>query len=398
MGLFDRFFGPPDRDQFARMMMDAIQKAGETAPLRYDAEQYRLLLEGEKNELNLVNAYNEYCTAPKDRREVVFRNFVRTWFTYRRETPEEFEDVRTDLLPGIRTRMSFEIAGLRLEAEKGAKLDWPYRVLAESLGVGLVYDLPESMMWLQQPMLDKWDVTFDRAIEVACGNLRDISRNSMEQVGPGIWRSPWRDNYDPSRMLLHDFIRSHEVAGDPVVMVPNRDTLLLAGSEDEQALENLAALAEEAYEHPRPISGMVYCLSADNQWLPFTPGDSRKFKVLRIKSVGRDYAEQTEALKALHDKTGQDVFVAAFSAMEKHDTGEIRSYCVWSKEVSTYLPRTDDIFFFMPDGKEGGDVIATVPWERAQAVLGGMMKPLGLYPERYLVEDFPAEDQLAALR
>ena len=30
------------------------------------------------------------------------------------------------------------------------KLDWPYRVLAGSLGVGLVYDLPESMLQVQR--------------------------------------------------------------------------------------------------------------------------------------------------------------------------------------------------------------------------------------------------------
>src|SRR5262245_10940932 len=115
MGLLDRFFGPPNKDKFARMMLEAIRKAGEDAPLRYDAEQYRLVREGDqKNELNLGNAYNEYCAAPKDKREILFQNIVRTWFNYRREIPSEFEDVRHDLLPGIRNRSFFEVTALKM--------------------------------------------------------------------------------------------------------------------------------------------------------------------------------------------------------------------------------------------------------------------------------------------
>jgi hypothetical protein len=30
-------------------------------------------------------------------------------------------------------------------------------------------------------------------------------------------------------------------------------------------------------------------------------------------------------------------------------------------------------------------------------IAGDLMKPVGIYPERYLVDDFPSETQLAAL-
>jgi hypothetical protein len=403
MGFLDKFFGPPTKDKFARMMLDAIRKAGEKAPVRYDAEHFRLYREGEgKNELNLTNAYHEYCAAPAEKRPVIFKNLVRTWFSHRKEIPEEFDDARQDVLLGVRNRAVYEIARLTVGREDGPKFDWPYRVLAESLGVGLVYDLPESMMQVQQHTLDQWKTTFDEAFEVALGNLGQISRHGLERAAPGVWVSPWRDNYDPSRMLLLDFIRHHKVAGDPVVMVPNRDTLLLAGSGDEGALGRLVAMAEEAYEQPRSITGMAYRLTGDGEWVPFLPGGShphhQKFKLLQVKTIGGGYGDQADALNALHEKTGKDIFVASFSALQKKETGEVRSYCVWSEGVVSFLPRTDDIFFFRPRGSEEGDVVATAPWGRAQAVLGDMMKPVGLYPERYLVEAFPSDEQLAALR
>src|SRR5262249_50330402 len=168
----------------------------------------------------------------------------------------------------------------------------------------------------------------------------------------------------------------HEVAGDPVVMVPNRDTLLLAGSADENGLGRLAALAEEAYEQPRSTSGMAFRLTEEDEWVPFLPRRShpeyRRFKLLQVKTLGGDYADQGDALKALHQKTGQDVFVASFSALQGKETGEIRSYCVWSEGVVSFLPRTDDIFFFRPKDGEG-DTVAKAPWDRAQVALGDLM-------------------------
>jgi hypothetical protein len=400
MGLFDRFFGPPSKDKFARMMQDAICQAGEEAPVRYDPERFRLHGEGEvKNVFNLTNAYNEYCAPPKEQRQALFKNLVRTWFSHRREIPEAFEDVRHDLLPGVRGRAVYEIAGLTVGREQGAKFDWPFRVLGGSLGLGLVYDLPESMMQVQQHMLDTWGATFDQALGCALQNLRRVSGVGLVPAAPGVWASPWRDNYDPSRMILTDFIRRHEVAGDPVVMVPNRDTLLLAGSDDEGGLGRLAVMGGEAYEQPRSVSGMAFRLTGEDEWVPYLPGmgqpSRERFTLLRVKTLGGEYGDQAEALKALHEKTGEDVFVASFSALKKNDTGEVRSYCVWSEGVVALLPQTDDIMFFRPTSSGDGVIVATATWEQARAVLGERMKPAGLYPERYRVEGFPSAEQLA---
>jgi hypothetical protein len=55
------------------------------------------------------------------------------------------------------------------------------------------------------------------------------------------------------------------------------------------------------------------------------------------------------------------------------------------------------VFFVRPKGEGGGEVVATAPWERVAAVVGGLLRPAGLYPERHLVEGFPSGEQLAAL-
>jgi hypothetical protein len=59
-------------------------------------------------------------------------------------------------------------------------------------------------------------------------------------------------------------IRELEVKGDPVAMVPNRDTLLVTGWADEPGLARMAALAEDAAGHPRPVSGVSVRLEGDS--------------------------------------------------------------------------------------------------------------------------------------
>ena len=65
--------------------------------------------------------------------------------------PEDFEDVKPDLMPVVRSRSHFDLNGLRGEVESGSPITWPYQVLGEHFGVGLVYDLPDSMRSIRKP-------------------------------------------------------------------------------------------------------------------------------------------------------------------------------------------------------------------------------------------------------
>jgi uncharacterized protein YtpQ (UPF0354 family) len=219
------------------MLKRAVEKAGETRVIHYDAEQFTLQGQGERQNLfNMTNVYNEYCAAPRDQKQAIFDNFVRTWFASGKDMVEDYESAKPDILPGVRNRMLFEHAMMKMKVDGKGDLCWPYRPLGQHLGIGLVYDLPSSMMQIQQHSLDQWQVPFEDAYEVACENLQELTKHVLEQEAQGVWSSPWRDNYDPSRMLLLDYIRHHEIVGDPVVMVPNRDTLLLTGSKDAKGL------------------------------------------------------------------------------------------------------------------------------------------------------------------
>ncbi len=392
---------PVGQDEFADLLIEAVRAAGDAAPIRYEADKFRLVTDGEDKQIfNLTNVYREYCSASPDKKKTLVRNAVRSWFSRLKGVPDSFEDAAPDLLPVVRNRSAFEFIRLRTRLEDMGSPNWPYRPLAGHLGVGLVFDLPESIVQIQQHQFDEWGVSFEDAFETACRNLWEISLHQFDSPQPGVWVSPWRDNHDIARLLLPDLIKHHEVNGHPVLMLPNRDTLLLTGSDDEEGLAYLAERVREAVEQPRFLTGCAFSLIEDylDAYLP--PVGHPQFDalhLLRVQSLGRDYGEQQELLNALHEKIGEDVFVASFSALQNKETSRLHTYCVWSDGVDSLLPETDRVFFVRQVEDDKGEMVCGADWDRVQEVVGELLMPQGLYPERYRVDEFPTPEQLAKL-
>jgi uncharacterized protein YtpQ (UPF0354 family) len=396
----DRPPGTPDRDAFAAMIIEQLRRAGEKAEITYDAQAFRLRVQGEHtNVANLNNLYGEYLRAGPAERARLVRNYVRSWFAPLKGLPEDFEDLHPDLLPSVRPRAYIELNLLRMRLQGIDHPAWPYRPLGRHLAVSLVYDLPESLVQLQQRHLDDWKVTFADALDRAVANLRGISGHRFEEAGPGVWRSPWQDNLDASRLVLPELLSGHDVEGEVVAMVPNRDTLLFTGSQDEEGLARLAELATQAYEHARSISGVALRLVGDD-WQPFLPAQEHpayeRFRLLAIRSLAGDYSDQKELLDQLQEGEEDPAYIAPCTAMRDKETGAAFSYCVWAEGAHAWLPRADVVVFYSHD-EENGQVLGSAPWEEVMEVAGGLLAPLDLYPERYRVRVFPSEEQLEAL-
>lgn len=396
MGVFDRFLGPPNRDKFARMMIDSIVAAGETRSLEYDSEQFRLTCDNQH--FHLSNAYEEYCAASNDIRDAYIKRYTRGWFLARKEIPDAFEDARPDVLLKLRNRSYFERMRLHCLIND-IEFSSMYRVISPHLAVGLVYDLPEAVAEVNRTRLDVWDISFDAALEVAIENLWDISREGTFVVlDDSVYVSGWRDTYDASRILLDELVLHLEVAGDPVALVPHRDMLIVTGSQDTSGLSLAAKLAEDAFGGPRPLSGIAIRRDPSGQWIPFLPPvdhpEYRRFRLLEVQTLGQAYNDVKKMLEDYHEQIGDDVFVATYTAVEDKSSSEVSSYCVWTQGCQALLPRTDKVAFVRQDD----DNPVLVDWCAVEADLGGLMIPVeGMYPERFRVEEFPSEAQLAAL-
>jgi hypothetical protein len=134
-----------------------------------------------------------------------------------------------------------------------------------------------------------------------------------------------------------------------------------------------------------------------DDWVPWMPEAShplyREFRLLSVQSIGQDYSEQKAGLDRLHERTGEDVFVASYNAIRNDETGASQSYTIWPGGIRSWLPRADFIAFTeSPD-----DEPHIYTWDQAVPVVGGLMKSLGLYPERFAVSEFPSKEQFVAM-
>jgi hypothetical protein len=267
--------------------------------------------------------------------------------------------------------------------------------VGEHLLASVAYDWPESVQSINRSNLEAWGVTIYEALEVARENLRDTMLG-FSKIGDSLVTAMTGDSYDVSRLLLTDWVAELGMAGRPVAMVPNRDTLLITGEGDEAGLRMMLGLAEEALREPYPLIGGALVLEAGEwvDWLPPEGHPSRgPFRRLRLDWIGPEYTEQKRLLEEVHPRTGEDPFVASFSAVAT-EGGDRLSYCVWGEGVDSLLPETD-LVFLMKRGVDGPAASGT--WGRVVEVAGDLMEPTEHYPARYRVRAFPDESQLARI-
>jgi hypothetical protein len=263
------------------------------------------------------------------------------------------------------------------------------------LAVGLVYDLPDSMRSISHANLEAWGVTFYEAMEIARENLMKLPSKFMgPPEGEGVYLSVTRDSYDAARLLLPDLIRHFQVKGDPIAMIPSRENLIVAGSEDADGLAAMLTMAGESLKEPHPISGIALRLDGD-EWTPWLPDVSHPsyqgFRELQLQTLGQDYATQKDLLDKVNEKNGDDVFVPTFSVIKAPD-GRLLSYATWTTTTNTLLPKTDTLVLGRPGGQP-----RMVEWERVVDLVGDLLEPLDIYPPRYRVREFPSEDKLEAM-
>jgi len=400
----DFLFGPPTRDNFAKLVMAELQRKGKSQALKYDADKF-MIERADEGFVNLANLYHEYCQTPRAQRNKVLDRFVRGCLgTTGFELPEDFSDIHPDLLPVVRSRFYLESVILQSRARGGEGITVPQQAIGEHLALSLVYDLPQAMRSIIQDDLDKCGITFYEAVEAAKSNLEqmgNVAFASLQGQANGVYISATGDNYDASRLVMLDLVRKMPVRGEYVAMVPNRDTLIITGSEDTAGLDVMCKVAEDSFQKPRPISTVALRLVGDEweSWLPDVNSPSyARLHELRLRTIGMEYNDQKELLDQIHQQTGEDLFVASFSAIKQKDSGRITSYSVWSEGVDTLLPETDDVILLRPDlSSDNVSVVAAGSFDRVRDVAGDLMEPIGSYPERYRVSEFPSEQQLAEI-
>ncbi|MFP2930125.1 hypothetical protein ACLESO_33995 [Pyxidicoccus sp. 3LG] len=388
-----------EKDAFAQKAIEALRAAGVPGEPRYEPEHFRIQTQdadgGAGMTFFLTNFYREYQATPPERRGEVLARLTKVNLPV--GAPESYAQARPDLMLVVRPRASFELLAAHTGGPLGAKSPVSWRPLGEVLAVALVQDTPDAMRYVPPEDLERWGVSFDQAHADALSNLRRRGVEPLTPVAPGACALSTNDSYGASRLLLAEVVRRCEVRGEPVALVPNRDTLLITGSSEAQGLLKVAEVAQLAIQAPRPVDGRALRLTAEG-WKPFLPepGSPARsiLQKLAVTSQARDYQEQAERLEQQHAQEGTDLFVAGYIP-ESDEHGRSFGQAVWVSGIDALLPRADVVLFM--DGELGprAPPVAVVRWDLVVRDAGLLLMPeLGLYPERYRVTGFPSKEQL----
>ena len=392
MDLVNWLFGPPTKDQFAASLIAAFRNAGDPRKFEFDNDEFRLKV-SEGTEINLANFYVEHCQLPRNERKAQIRHIVQTFMSAEDELPSSFDDARSNLRPKIWTRATFADLDLRQRLNDGKRFETPLYPLGDHLLTAVVYDLPTSIRSLSEEDLEKWGISYYEAIEIACTNLREAS-NAYSKIGEGFYSAISGDSYDPARILLKDLVMSWDVGGDHVAMVPQRDAMYVTGSDDELGLKIMVDLAEMTLkDNLRPLSPVPLRL-VDGEWedweFPKSHPEYARYHRLEHQYFGELYESQKVLLDAIHEKEEFDVYVASFSGIQHDTKGELWSYCVWTKDCDSILPKTD-LVMLNPSGEP-----YPCKWDDVVKIVGDLLEPVeDLYPIRYRVRSFPTDEQLS---
>lgn len=385
-------WGKPTMAKFAQELLLALRDAGDTRQLQYSAEEQQLTGDGV---INLANLFAEHCRLDAAERSLHVQRVALSFVSANDEPPASYDDARTNLRPKIWSRASLQFLDLEAKIQGNDPLDLPGYTVGSHLVSTLVYDLPHSMRSVSQSALDDWGVTYYQAMEDALQNLHE-QPNAWAVMGGCLHSSVTCDSYDSSRIMLHDFIRQLELSGEPIAVAPTRENLFVTGEDDTGGLELLLSLSQDAVDKdPRPLSPLPLKL-VDGEWEQWRPQASHplgpQVHNAEVQFLGELYAQQKQLLESLFESELRDTFVASYTVIrgKGSEDADMRSYCVWSRNVRSLLPETDWIMLVDEDG-----VQASGSWDHVSRIVGDQLQREDhWYPVRYHADGFPSPDQL----
>lgn len=399
MGFFDLFKSKPSTHKFAQIVIKYARSQGIAQTMHFDEAEFRLVVgENGSHILNLHNAYRDYCAAAKSQRDHVLLKY--TAGLQVNGIPDDFVSARKHLMPSLKPRGQGEYLRLTsLMQDKPMSYQEAALPFGEDAMLMLAYDTEHSMALVNQSNYETWNISLENALKVALDNLRDRTDDKFVNLGDGVVAGVWEDAYDSSRILLPDLIYRAGCGSDPVLMVPTRGRFLLCAANSSTSQLKMLEHAQDCMEQEgRVVSACMYKLR-EGKVVSYTPDNADvldRLKNLQTTQRAEDYSSQKELLEALHDKTGEDIFVATYTVLKNNDTDKLTSLSTWTRGVVSLLPKTDLVAMVIPGAQEGEYTSKILSWDDLCNTASELMQSVEGYPERYLVKEFPAQDKLDA--
>lgn len=312
--------------------------------------------------------------------------------------PADYDAASPSLVPMIRERWQVVPA---ITCPTGL----PHVVVGEHLAAVVAFKGSHGLVLIDHDMLAAWCRPIGEVVQQAIVNAGSLRATIQRLSGSG---RAYRVSGSPAAVaaMLQSPSLLSEVAvnGTPLVMPANPECLYVTGNQDTAGQRALLRTATELAGRQGCFVGHGLRLEQES-WMPWLPARSHYLYVgyqsLAVSAALRRYEAQNVSLIAgrYDSHPPGECFVSSMLSIRDPDTGAPQTAATWSKGVRCLLPRADVIGFVEPQLSDNKALIyGLVRWDTAAAVMGDMLEPQGLYPERYLVKGFPSGEQMAKMQ
>jgi hypothetical protein len=400
MAWWELIFPKPSRQRFAKAVAKRLRRESGVASVEVDAEKFMLQITsktGKTSQASLTNLFMEVTSLPPWERAAAIDRLTRV-FDFSDAAPKSRDEFCANLLVSVKDAIYFEDVN-SMAPGKDLRDTVVCRPMSAGLIQVLVADEPDRILTVTKETLQEHKLTPDEAFAVARENLWKRSNEAFLQLTPGLYAAPWNDNYAASRIVLHDLIWQLEVRGDHVVMIPNRDTLLVTGLDNAPGLKRMGEIATQMLNSKaRPFTGYLYHLDKTT-WVRHTlpkdhPAYSNTHDAMIIGHAIM-YESQKARLIESFKKSGEDIFVASLTVMQNTQSKALSCHSIWPP-VPSFLPEADQVQLIDGDPAVKSRM-ATVEWAEAMAHFGAYMKPVpDSFPPRWSVNGHPPQEVIEA--
>lgn len=385
---------PLTRREFADRVAAALRLEGARGPYEFD-ELENALTRPDRPAFALEEHYLEARSQPPHHLEQLARGYAHLHL-FPPVQPATWEEAQQVVFPYVRPT-AFH-AHRTFRAHQGEPLaPLPCGQVTEHVTVCLGTPTKWKTLVATVDDLARWGVSIEAALDQARANVsaRGLLDWQHSNEFPGVYRSPWKDEYGIARLLFPDVFKRLPLRGEPVVIAPSWQTFLVAGADDAQGLVNLGKLGMKLCERdglllyrPMRVRGDVLA-----HWLP--PKDHPAHAPLRLLHLVNecgDYAEQAQVGRRFFERKEEPSNIPIPAIMSLNGGLEHATLVTWRAGPPCALPRADLVAF-----QRKSERLGTATWAEVQRVLGPELEPLNLYPPRWLGRQFPADWQLSSM-
>jgi hypothetical protein len=359
------------------------------------------LAEGDRSILYLSSLFAETRELSPEEREAFLRDRLDALLAVDDEA-DDWESAAGRLVPTLRA------ATFGLDASLQAEIGGPdlvRRPFVPYVDVVLAIDEERTIRQASHDRLKAWGVTEAQAFARALANAQERLAPPTpydSDLGP-MFHVATDDDYQSSRLAIPGLLASFagRVEGRPIAIVPERAQIYVAGDARPEMVERFCAMADREWEaSSRAISPAIYTVDERGTVVPYVRAGSdelaRKVQLGHVRLALFEYAEQKSILDKIHERDGDDVFVATLNGMLRDD-GRPVTWCLWGEGIESLLPEAEIVFVEGLTDDERWSL--KVPWRVVAEVMGdAWAEEEGTHPRRIRPRAWPNADQLWKLQ